>query len=143
MIAQEEIDRLKAKGELVITSQTFKKSILSSGQSTMINSGQGPIEFNASVVYYKGLPYRHEWLLTYGMREYQHLIRVFPEELEAYQLWHVKMDRYQALSQEDRNRADSIAKAAGELAKAQGLDYWACVQACNTARDAFMQEVRA
>lgn len=60
MIAQEKIDEMKKNGEVILTSQTFKKSVIRNNDGTL---------------HYKGKTYsRHDWILTYGHKQYERLI---------------------------------------------------------------------
>ena len=62
MYTQEDINNMKARGDIIITSQTFKKS------ATILQNRQ---------IEYKGTLYAgHDWLLTYAHKEYQKLIKI-------------------------------------------------------------------
>lgn len=64
MITREQVAEMQKNGEIVITNQTFKKSVILK-----------EVE-NGEIVYeYKGKTYRnHDWLLTYGHNQYQRLV---------------------------------------------------------------------
>ncbi len=64
MITRERIAEMQKGGEVIITNQTFKKSVAFK-----------EVE-NGEIVYeYKGKIYRrHDWLLTYGHEQYQRLV---------------------------------------------------------------------
>ncbi len=63
MIGMEKIKDMKKAGEVIITQATFQKRV----KVTRKKGGNNLFE-------YKGVTYNcHDWLLTYGYKQYQHL----------------------------------------------------------------------
>jgi len=59
MKSDQNIKRMKQEGQVIITSQTFRKSVV----------------FDEGKLFYKGKVYQgHDWLLTYGHKQYERLI---------------------------------------------------------------------
>jgi hypothetical protein len=60
MVTRDDIKRMKAEGQIVITSQTFRKSVTYTDDNQCL---------------YKGKKYQwHDWLLTYNHDQYERLI---------------------------------------------------------------------
>ena len=60
MISDADIKRMKQEGHVIITSQTFRKSVVYTEEGKWL---------------YKGKIYQcHDWLLTYGHNQYERLI---------------------------------------------------------------------
>lgn len=74
MIDTEVIKRMKAEGEWIVSSATWKKW-LENGKATYIGKTKQGLGY-VPVFSVEGKTVKNDWLLTYGHQQYDHLIPV-------------------------------------------------------------------